>query len=67
MMRVNEARIMKQNITSEEAIIELRNIVKSLTGLDPREGQITNSVPRLSENDTEQFLNELFTQKKAES
>ena len=58
---------MKQNITSEEAIIELRNIVKAMIGLDPREGQIANSIPKLSEEDTEQFLNEFFTQKKAGS
>ena len=56
---------MKQNITPEEAVIELRNIVKGMTGLDPREGQVSNPIPKISEDDIERFLNELFTQKKA--
>ena len=52
---------MKQNITPEEAVIELRNIVKGMTGLDPREGRVIKPIARISEDDTERFLNELFT------
>jgi hypothetical protein len=55
---------MKQNITPEEAVIELRNIVKGMTGIDPREGRVIQPISKISEGDTARFLNELFTQKK---
>ena len=53
--------MIKKDITPEEAIIELRKIVKDLTGIDPREGQSLKPIEAVSEEDTKRFLNELFT------
>ena len=55
--------MIKKDITPEEAIIELRKIVKGLTGIDPREGHIIRPIQPVSEEDTKRFLNELFTRR----
>ncbi len=55
--------MIKKDITPEEAILELRKIVKTLTGIDPREGQNKKSIQPISEEDAERFLNELFTRR----
>ena len=55
--------MIKRDITPEEAIIELRKIVKGLTGIDPREGQVVKPIQPISEEDTKRFLNELFTRR----
>ncbi len=55
--------MIKKDITPEEAILELRKIVKTLTGIDPREGQSIKPIQPVSEEDTERFLNELFTRR----
>ncbi len=55
--------MIKKDITPEEAILELRKIVKTLTGIDPREGQSIKPIQSVSEEDTERFLNALFTRR----
>ena len=57
----------KRDITPEEAIIELRAIVESFGGLDPRYGQEIKPIQPMSEEDTKRFLNELFTRRHKES
>ncbi len=50
-------------ITPEEAILELRKIVKAFTGMDPREGQVVKPIKALSEEDTEKAVQALFKRK----
>ncbi len=57
----------KKDITPEEAIIELRAIVESFGGLDPRYGSVIKPIQPISEDDTKRFLNELFTRSRKES
>ncbi len=55
---------MTNQLQAEEAILELRKIVKALTGVDPRMGQIIQPIKQLSEEDTTNFLDALFAGKK---
>ncbi len=55
--------IMRKDINAEEAVVELRNIVKALTGLDPRVGRRVEPIKPVSEEDMERFLTALFTPK----
>ncbi len=52
--------MIKKDITPEEAIVELRAIVESFGGLDPRYGSVIKPIQPISEEDTERFLNQLF-------
>lgn len=53
-------RMSTTEMTPEEAILELRKIVKAFTGMDPREGQVAKPIKAISEEDAEKFVNALF-------
>ncbi len=55
----------KKVTTSEEGILELRKIVASFGGLDPRYGQVIKPIEPVSEEKMKGFLNALFTRDKA--
>ena len=50
-----------KDITAEESAVELRKIVQSLTGMDPRVGQVIRPIQPVSEEDTQRFMNKLFS------
>ena len=54
-----------KEMTPEEAILELRKIVRAFTGIDPREGTLAKPIKAISEEDTEKFVNALFVRKPA--
>jgi hypothetical protein len=50
----------KKEMTPEEAILKLRQLTASFTGIDPRAGQVTRPIQPISEEDTCRALNKLF-------
>lgn len=53
-----------KEITSEEAVLKLRQMVTSFTGIDPRVGQVVKPIQPISEEETSRAMDELFKTRK---